>query len=379
MRIKKVITLLLGILVLSSLIAYSIFHFSGRPLLTGRPRGCTVSLLQAVGRNSGTDTSPFTDIDYARLHRWNLNTILYEVFWTHLLEPDELQPGQLNEDLLDDLNHQLIFAKRQGLYPFIAPRIAFNPKNPQSWYGWADPYGYDYVNLNLPDASGTLGRDRFTSLLQTLAQRFPDTGICFAFYPYHAEQTNTTQAQIFYEVTIPMLYQAVRAVTDEYLFFHPLHQGNRGDWFSGTTTGQYDVIEQYGYPFTEDPKLIYGFANHDMEDNERVLKGESWNYDYERLREHYEPLRQFKERHPNLSFACGESTPLVIHTQDTQYRPVDPTRLDWLEAQMQVMEELGLGWFYYLYENPPNWASPIDDNGTDNAIAKILANFAREE
>jgi hypothetical protein len=330
-----------------------------------------VSLSQACGLISPNIGQPYTETDYTRFQQWNLNAIVYEVFWTHLLEPDELQPGIYDAVLLEALDRQIELAQRHGLYTFLAPRVSFNPEDPKSWYGWADRFGYDYVNFNQLDASGTAGRDRYVDVFRMLSQRYPDVGFCVTFYPYHHQSaTDPTQIVQFYNVTLPLLYTTLRNFTDEYLIINLIHQG----YGESLTTGQYLVIEDFGYPFTDDPKLLYGFNNHDGDDNMFVARGGSWDYNTSQLTRNYEPLLAFQSKY-HVSFACVEGFALDVHLDATS-RPIETSRLGWVQAQLEIMNTYQLGWFYFTYENPPYWASPVEEDGSDNAIASLLQQYA---
>lgn len=341
-------------------------------------RGTMVRFHEATGVWMGSVSgNGFDHTEYERFSSWGLNSIGYFLYWTGQIELDEMQPSVYYEEALVRLGQQVDLAKEYGLYPFIVIRSGYDPLMDQPWFGWSNQYGDDYYNLNTVDASGTGGRDRYVTFLKMLATRFPDLGISITFFPYHRQGNIVDDARIqaLYEVTIPHLYDEVRAVTDEYIYFEPLFQSQSGGWSTGLTTGQYSIIEQYGYPFTDDYKLVYGFNNHGKDSNDRVTSGVSaWDYDYDRIDQHLAPLVAFKQKY-NISALCMEGFALDIHLSHPE-RPIVQSRLDWVEAQMQKADEEGLGWFWFMYENPPSWASPIEDDGSENAVAELIKGYA---
>lgn len=319
--------------------------------------------------------------DYERLQSWGINSIIYHTWWSHVEESEE-DPGVYNEVYLQRIGNQIQLAKDHGLYPFILIQATYGIPPVSTWRGWSAEYSFDYINWNWPypnDPTDTPARDRYINLWRYLAQRFPDTGLVLTVFPYHREDSTPANLTQLYENTLPALYYGVRDYTDEYIMIHPMHQGQSGSWQTGLTSGQYDTIEQYGFPFTDDPRLIYGFNNHGKADNKVVEQGGQWDYDYARLREHYAPLASFKEKY-DVHFGCIESTPIDVHmTPEYTYRPIDSTRLDWIRAHSEEMEKVDASWWYFTYDNDPSWSEPVDlINGVlvDNGIADVISEYA---
>jgi hypothetical protein len=334
---------------------------------------------------------PYTSDIYERFRSWGLNSILYIMHWS-MIEPYAAQPGIYDEPLLRELEAQVLMAEDQGLYPFVGLRGPYNNKG-ESWRGWMDEYGWDLINLNLkvPDTD-IGGRDRYINCLKMLAQRFPNSGIYVTFFPYHQDTVSTEEIATLYTVTLPRLYTSVRSLTDEYIQLYPLYQGAGGNRSNILSTWQYRYIDQYGWtPFpnvTSDPRLILGFNNHSG-DGLLITDGKAWDYNISRVEEHYAPLLTFKESNPShVLYGCAESTPLNVHSIynssgyyfDNTVRPILQSRLDWMRTHLKIMSQEDLSWWYFVFRNDAEWASPVEGpihtGGADNAIAILIQEYA---
>jgi hypothetical protein len=344
-------------------------------------RGATVHAHQAADYwNTG---SGYTAADYQRMNRWGFNSITFHMYWT-MLEPDASQAGVYQTAFLNRLDTQVALAQSESLYPIIALRGPWDDDGSESWMGWGNTYGWDLINYDQdPGGSGKGGRERFIDAIEMLAARYPACGLSCGFFPYHRSTASDADKTQLYGTTLPAIYTAARAATDEWLILYPNSQGIA----NSKNSGAFAQLASYGWtPLPTgngtDTKLILGFNTHDNEYNNIVQNRSDWNYDMDLLDSHYQAAIDFQTTYAG-QVACGsaEAFNLNIHgtSDNANERPIDGSRLDWVEASLQLCNREGFHWWYYVYENPPSWASPIESNGADTALADLLSRYAYQD
>lgn len=278
-------------------------------------------------------------------------------------------------------------AEQYGLNCFLSTHVFFHGEA-SPWSGWSDDerLGANYVNLNLPDASGTLGRDRYAAYIKMLAGRFPNCGIDPWGFPYHGQsnllENNSEVCNTFYAVTQPALIEAIRdAGNTQTIILNPLSQGVlKIDLSSNLQTGQFS--SPY-FKTQTDTNIIYGTNTHDASvletgnqvdtDYNRLVDGSmQWDYDHEELNRQWQPAADFSQTHRVGTVELGA---LIVHDGVSE-RPIEQSRLDWLEATLRIMNNNDMSWFWWRYENPPSLQSPIEADGSDNAIATLLMEYS---
>lgn len=350
--------------------------------------GVTIASDQAVGYAPWYDTTiAYTSADYIGIKSWGLNAVLFDVWWTARVELDELQPYVYDSVFLGHLQQQIALVEREGLQCFISTHVFFQGEA-SSWSGWSDDVrlGANYVNLNLPDASGTLGRERYIAFIKMLAGTFPSCGIDPWGFPYHGQSelyySNAEVCNTFYAVTQPALIEAIRdAGNTQTVILNPLSQGVLGvNSSSNLQTGQFS--SPY-FKTQTDADVIYGTNTHDAfvlgtgnivntAYNYLVDGSMQWNYDYEELHHQWQPAIDFSETHRVGTVELGA---LIVHDGVSE-RPIEQSRLDWLEATLQIMKNNDMSWFWWRYENPASMQSPMEADGSDNQIAMLLKEYS---
>jgi hypothetical protein len=231
------------------------------------------------------------------------------------------------------------------------------------------------VNLNQTDASGSHGRTRYLNYLSMMAERFPDCGFVPMGYPYHGtENSGDLTAEIvdiYYEITFPQMLSVIRQFNEHPVIFNPISMGF-GPWWEL----DYSKIQQTWFytqdiPDYSDANLLYNINTHDSYNSIAVANMERWDYDVEKLRWHYQPC--FDQP---LPYVAIEFLALNIHFEEGAERPIDQSRLDWVEENMKIIRELGASWFYFRYENPSLGHSPLEKDGSDSALVPLLKQYA---
>ena len=321
----------------------------------------------------------YTDADYARFASWGLNSVLYNIWWTHYWEADELNPGGYNEAWLTGLETQVALALAHGLKPLLCSHVSFAKDGA---YGWADTTqrGPDYVNLNEQDASGSYGRDRYCNWLRMLAQRFPECGIDPWGFPYHASwsllQNQPDKEITFYNVTQRAFLQAIRSVSNQTIILNPLQQGVYHVPYK-LQTGQF--INPNFRTHDDYSNILYGTNTHDAAGhngspsyNQIASLGAEWDYDLDWMKHQMQPAVDLAKTH---DVVCVENIALIIHGGLSE-RPILQSRLDWMEELLKIEQNAGISWFHHRYENPPGVQSPIETDGSDTAVAQLIAEYA---
>lgn len=316
----------------------------------------------------------YTENLYRKLGlEWKLNAVQWNAYWSKTLEPNQDQPGIFNENMIIGLKPHIIWAKKYGLNPFIGIQNSYQQTGE---VGWADYLGGDYINLD------SNGRERYIAMLKWVAQNLPDVGISVLNFPYHGEnhsfRLDDLRSIELHQVTLPLLYNEVRSVTNAPIIINPMKQGGFSpEWGSpeASATGYYKIVESFGWPFSLDNKLYYGYSNHSTKYNMDVqLYCNSWDGDGAKLRQHYQPLLEFKSKFPNLNFHCVESLHLRIHNSyPCNQRPIDPTRIAWAATHMNIMKQNNLGWMYHAWNGP---SSPVEEDGSDTVLSELIKKYA---
>lgn len=318
----------------------------------------------------GTIWNPYKAEDYERFRRWGLNSILWSLWWGDY-EKDEMQPEVYDEQALLKLDEQVALARQYGLKVVIESHVSFDQTG---GHGWADVLGADYVNLNLVDVSGSRGRERYCKFIAMLAKRYPDCGIDPWGFPYHMQSTLITpEAEAtFYNLTQPAFITAIREANQQPIILNPMLQGVYPyRWEEGRV--QTGAFVNPNFKTQADPNILYGCNSHDGKGyNEIVSEGKAWNYDYEALNRQWQPAIDFSKTHAVI---CIETGALIVHSTVSQ-RPIEQSRLDWLKATLEILKANNINWFYFRYENPPEVQSPIETDGSDTAVARLIAEYA---
>lgn len=329
---------------------------------------------------------PYTSVDYERFKRWGLNAVIYSLGWTSPdVEPTELGVGIYNETFLAALREQVDLAKKNGLKVFIENGMVFfhGGGGEGTWSGWSDipRLGAEYVNRNLPDASGSLGRDRYCKFLSMLAARFADCGIDAWAFPYHGqgELINAESRTIFYNVTQPAFIKAIRdAGNKQPIILNPMAQGalilGTADHYRVLQTGEFTVPE---FKVQADPNVYYGTNTHDgsyvfatEQYNLLIIDGVPWDYDLDTLKKQTQPAVDFSKTHPVIT--------VEMSAMNVLSQPMDASRVAWLKETLEIYKQNNMSWFYYRYENPstPLGQSPQNPDGSDTEVAQLLKEYA---
>lgn len=335
------------------------------------------------------DPPPWSDAEYQRLRNWGLNAVNYIATWDYHLELDENSPRVYESKVMDELDNQVKLALEVGLQPFIDITA-------QTGSGWVGLKGGDYIVYNQQDSSGSYGQDRYIALLQYLAERYPKLGIDVWLFPYHAEsdkfpenpEINERLIRLHSE-TLPNLYDSIKTFTKAPIVINPIWQGQWGTWETGNACEIYDLVEQFGWPFARDSRLYLGFSNKGKKSNALVSQGAEWNYDYERIDQHIQPLLNFKQRHLESvgGYICSESIALRIHNTnypEAAIRPVKQSRLDWAKYIFEKMKNNDLGWSHFdlgwwisdMSHGPMGDYSILEADGSDSAVSMLMSEYA---
>lgn len=330
----------------------------------------------------GAGWAPYSQVDYDRFKRWGLNAVLYDLWWTSDVEKSESAVGVYDETFLAALRAQVDLAKQNGLKVFLCSHVHFKGDGGEgTWSGWSNVarLGAEYVNQNLSDSTGALGRTRFCNYLSMLARRFPDCGIDPWGFPFHGQgELKDANAQMFYDVTQPALIKAIRdAGNTQSVILNPLAQGGRyvtntQGWKAVLQTGEF----QSPYFHTQaDPNIYYGTNSHDAyrvfanEEYNTLIEGGNWDYDITTLKAQWKPAVDFSKSHPVM---CVEL--MLMATNE----PIDASRLAWLKETLEIMKANRMSWFWFRYTNPQSVGSgsPQNPDGTDNSIGTMLKEYS---
>lgn len=312
-------------------------------------RGCTLSF------------RAFTEEDYARIKSWGCDAVLYSIWWSKF-EPYEDQIGVYDQDNIDFLKSQIAMARRHGLKTVISMRPAWG-SDPQSWQGWSSFLGFNYVFFD------EQGRQRYCNMLKKVAETFDIDALCPVHFPYHRYAETDEEKENYYRVAFPAFLNAIRDVSNIPVIFSPVNQGVGYVNGDRLTTGEYTRLTPYA-----DPNIIYNINSHDAEYWKIAGMGEAWDGNLARLNEHFQPAVDFKNAY-NIPLISIENISLDIHSRNPQ-RPIEQSRLAWAEAILKKQQELDISWFYWRYENPPTNQSPIEADGSDNAVAQLIMKYA---
>jgi len=349
--------------------------------------GIWVAIRNAIGYWS--PQPKWSDYEYQRLRSWGLNAVNYIANWDFHLEPSETEPYVYEPRLMAELPNQIELALKNGIQPFIDISVGTGT-------GWTGTKGGDYVNFNQVDAAGLGGRDRYIALLKTIAKLHPKLGIDVWLFPYHGQVNligrngevagGMERARILHQETLPALYRAVREETDAPIYVIPVWQGQ----WSDMTTGVYDMVEGWGWPFAEDRKLYLGFSNKGTFNpaNQAITNGGEWNYNYARVDRDFQPLLNFKARHPNVvgGYVCPESIALRIHNgsyPEAAVRPVKQSRLNWARYLFEKMRQNDLSWshfdlgWWYRGATGLGGYSILESDGHDSEVSLLMSEYAK--
>jgi len=315
-----------------------------------------------------------SNLDFEKIKSLGLNSVYFTVWWSSFIEPDEFKPRSYSEENLTKLRGLVDKAKNYGFTVFVALRHSYDKDNPKDYHGWADKYGGDYVNLAVKDASGWTGEARFSRMVEMFVQRFPDVILNPWHFPYHKESPLTDeQVDRYYKQTFPSMLAAIRRFSSNKIVFMPIHQGVK----NGLTTGAYADLTPY-----TDKAILYGLNGHDGRDSSgdywRIYAcqhANSWNYDREGFKLNYDPALSFKRRY-NVEMVSPELGALCIHAGAGSVRPVDVSRLAWLEEGFKCVKELGASWFYHRYEVSPEVECPFEVDGSVNEVGLLIKKYA---
>lgn len=312
--------------------------------------------------------------DWDRFQRWGFNAVLFVVWWGQI-EPNEKAPRVYDEATLSLIGSLAAEAHNRGIKPFLSIRVSYGTSGWEPYQGWPALKGADYVNHNLVDAAWWDGGERYKCMLQTIAERFPDLGICVWHFPYHSEIPDDADIQEYYSVTLPRLYNGIRVVGNNAIILNPIWQGRYGDWNTGLNTGQYDLIDQREYyagqAWLSDPNCYFGFNNHDGKTQYTVSQGGAWNGDVDQIDREYQPMLDFKAKYGLSSdkFVTVES--LAFARSSTSPYSIEQSRLDWVKAHLEKMKTEGLGWFYWWYRQGRSGDCLLWSDGSDTPIATL--------
>lgn len=319
--------------------------------------------------------TPYTDVDYQRFKALGLNSVLWEIWWSRDLETNELQPQVYNETLLQGLEAQVDLAKSYGLKTALGFRVYL-----AEWNMWTVPLGAGYVNMNTADASGSLGRDRYLTMLNYMAGRFKDCIIDPWFFPFHQQgDLGQSQASVFYNITQPAFISAIRdAGNSEPIILNPLSQGvasvvpspYTGVWAAWQTA----EFLSPNFKTQSDSNVIYGTNTHDAyhmfaneEYNVLIQQSGLWDYDYATLSKQNQPAVDLNKTVP---VGCVELGAMAILPPEP---PIEPSRLAWLRATFEIYKANNMSWWYYRYINPGTTEGVLNADGSFNEVGQLIA------
>lgn len=344
--------------------------------------------IRGMTLQGGHNAGYLTTVDYDRLKRWNINSVMFESMWDDF----ENEDGSIIQANLDATRASVDLAKSYGFTPYLGLRITQNAVPAEHWVDALG--GAAYANMNL--VRGTVqigGRQRYVNFVRRMSADFNDCGICPWYMPYHADENGQIQEHrtAYYFTTFPAMLSAIRdAGNRKSAVFVPVYQGwlfppmePNGNWwnitgaydFAETTpTGAKELISQSWY---NDDNLLWNGYTHDNEMTQCGLftDAKRANFDYQ-----WQGLRNFINRSNNVKIASVEFNAFSTHSDyygcNTNGVP-ESSRLEYFEKVFQYTAELKGSWWYYVYERPPPWwGGPTDDAGNDTVLTDVIKAYA---
>lgn len=280
---------------------------------------------------------------FRQIKDWGFNLVFSSGWWGDIFEPYQDQDGVYDEKNLAKLEQVIQRAQEAGLYFIISIRVSFNDVNPPTWQGWGR-HSYllqeEYLN-------------RYCRLWEMLVQRFKKydnlIGYCPWHFPWHQTVITDLERAQYYSVIIPRLTESIRKYSDKILFVSSMRC--QSDELPAEPLADRNVV----------------YIHEDYKPYSVSHEGEAWNYDIDYLRRYKEPA---------VDFANKYNVPVMVEENGLDWHkyPKDQSRLDWLDTQLSLFDELGyVGWLNWIYTMPDGGGfAVLNEDGTPTEVVDVL-------
>jgi len=269
----------------------------------------------------------YTLEDFRRIKNWGFNAVRSTVWWSKL-EPNKNEVGFYDTSWLHTYEKYIRMANDAGLYWIFTTRVTHGYVDGElpDWCTWED-------NKTGPTASYVSteeGLERYANFIEWVVQELESRdhpnliGYWPWLFPFHRESVTQEQINFYNNTVVPRLVQAVRKHSNKLVFITPIHckPGNFVD-----LTPVSDAI--YGFCFYKYKGMTHGTG-----------PITEWDYNYTYQIEYIKPAKDFKDMY-NVPVSLAEFG----------VRGDTKSQADCLDFKLNLTEEYGMSWFYWIYSN----------------------------